>query len=212
MLRAAHQTPSRQPRRHLARKQRHRGRDVGCTRIEPRQDEGGQGDERSASGKRVLRARPKPGDKEQEKQRRTMRDVLTGEKKARSSALSVQASPPSVVNHAPVVSEPKKRASPEGGPSLGGNAQGELQHRYATRDAALHNMIVSYLDRYEAGCRRTTPSTTGQGRPPAMKRPGAGPGLCLAQCAPELGDAADLLRILVRLGLDGPGSFIGSAQ
>ena len=38
-----------------------------------------------------------------------MRDVLTGEKKARSSALSVQASPPPIVNHAPVVSEPKKR-------------------------------------------------------------------------------------------------------
>src|SRR3954471_15260184 len=109
MLRAAHQTPGRQPRRHLARKQRHRGRDVGCARIEPRQDEGRQGDERSASGKRVLRARPKPGEKEQEKQRRTMRDVLTGEKKARSSALSVQASPPPIVNHAPVVSEQKKR-------------------------------------------------------------------------------------------------------
>src|SRR3954471_23189926 len=45
-----------------------------------------------------------------------------------------------------------------------------------------------------------------------MKRPGARPGLCLAQCAPELGDAADLLRVLVRLSLDGPGSFIGSAQ
>src|SRR3954468_1795714 len=69
--------------------------------------------------------------------------------------------------------------------------------------------VVNYLERYEA---RATPSTIGQGRPPAMKRPGAGPGLCLAQCAPELGDAADLLRILVRLGLDGPGSFIGSAQ
>src|SRR4051794_3194469 len=109
MLRAAHQAPSRQPRRHLARKQRHRGRDVGCTRIEPRQDEGGQGDERSASGKRVLRARTKPGEKEQEKHRRTMRDVPTGKKKAGSSALSVQASPPPIVNHAPVVSEPKKR-------------------------------------------------------------------------------------------------------
>src|SRR4051812_25300361 len=119
MLPPAHQAPSRQPRRHLARKQRHRGRDVGCTRIEPRQDEGRQGDERSASGKRVLRARPKPGQKEQEKHRRTMRDVLPGEKKARSSALSVQASPPPIVNHAPVVSEPKKRAAPEGGPSLG---------------------------------------------------------------------------------------------
>src|SRR3954467_13818502 len=71
---------------------RHRGRDVGCARIEPRQDEGGQGDERSASGKRVLRARPKPGENEQEKHRRTMRDVLPGEKKARSSALSGQAS------------------------------------------------------------------------------------------------------------------------
>src|SRR3954452_19895195 len=101
MLRAAHQTPSRQPRRHLARKQRHRGRDVGCAWIEPHQDEGGQGDERSASGKRVLRAGPKPGEKEQEKHRRTMRDVLTGEKKARSSALSVQASPPPTVNHSP---------------------------------------------------------------------------------------------------------------
>src|SRR3954454_2984741 len=108
MLRAAHQAPSGQP-RHLARKQRHRGRDVGCAWIEPRQDEGGQGDERSASGKRVLRARPKPGEKEQEKHRRTMRDVLTGEKKARSSALLVQASPPPIVTHSPVVSEPKKR-------------------------------------------------------------------------------------------------------
>src|SRR3954453_7799059 len=99
--RTSHQAPSPQPRRHLARKQRHRGRNVGCARIEPRQDEGRQGDERSASGKRVLRARPKPGDKEQEKHRRTMRDVLTGEKKAGSSALSVQASPPPIVNHSP---------------------------------------------------------------------------------------------------------------
>src|SRR3954453_5840539 len=115
MLRGAHQAPGRQPRRHLARKQRHRGRDVGCPRIEPRQDEGRQGDERSASGKRVLRARPKPGEKEQEKHRRTMRDVLTGEKKARSFTLSVQASPPSIANHSPSCPS-QKRGRPEGRP------------------------------------------------------------------------------------------------
>src|SRR5829696_438429 len=33
----------------------------------------------------------------------------------------------------------RKGAAPKGGPSLGGNAQGGLQHRYATLDAALHN-------------------------------------------------------------------------
>src|SRR4051794_35580148 len=140
MLRAAHQAPGRQPRRHLARKQRHRGGDVGCPRIEPRQDEGGQGDERSASGKRVLRARPKPGEKEQEKHRRTMRDVLTGEKKARSSALSVQASPPPIVNHSPSV-RAKKEAAPRGGPSLGRKRPRRAATSYATRDAALHNMM-----------------------------------------------------------------------
>src|SRR3954452_16728091 len=118
MLRAAHQAPSGQPRRHLARKQRYRGRDVGCARIEPRQDEGGQGDERSASGKRVLRARPKPGEKEQEKHRRTTRDVLTGERKARPRPLPVQASPPPIVSHSPSV-RAKKEAAPRGGPSLG---------------------------------------------------------------------------------------------
>src|SRR3954468_2192132 len=35
------------------------------------------------------------------------------------------------------------------GPSLGGNAQGGRQHRKATRDAALHNLVVNYLDHYE---------------------------------------------------------------
>src|SRR5215211_282368 len=36
----------------------------------------------------------------------------------------------------------RKEAAPEGGPSLGGNAQGGQQHRYATLDAALHNLMV----------------------------------------------------------------------
>src|SRR3954469_14036098 len=39
----------------------------------------------------------------------------------------------------------------------------------------------------------------------------AGP-KCSAQCALELGDAANLLRVLIRLGLDGPSRLIGSAQ
>src|SRR3954451_9578826 len=47
---------------------------------------------------------------------------------------------------------------------------------------------------------------------PTQKRPGAGPGLCLAQCALELGDAANLLRVLIRLGLDGPSRLISRAQ
>src|SRR3954469_21283058 len=140
MLRATHQAPSRQPRRHLARKQRHRGGDVGCPRIEPRQDEGRQGEERSAPGKRVLRAGPKPGEKEQEKHRRTMCDVLTGKKKARSSALSVQASPPSIVNHAPVVSEPKKEAAPKGGPSLGRKRPRRAATPNGMPDVAPHNL------------------------------------------------------------------------
>ena len=33
----------------------------------------------------------------------------------------------------------RKGAAPKGGPSLGGNAQGGQQHRYATLDAAAHN-------------------------------------------------------------------------
>src|SRR5215207_1288933 len=36
----------------------------------------------------------------------------------------------------------RKGAAPKGGPSLGGNAQGGLQHRYATLDAAVHNLMV----------------------------------------------------------------------
>src|SRR5215207_227965 len=36
----------------------------------------------------------------------------------------------------------RKGAAPKGGPSLGGNAQGGLQHRYATLDAAMHNLMV----------------------------------------------------------------------
>src|SRR5215218_1997062 len=36
----------------------------------------------------------------------------------------------------------RKGAAPEGGPSLGGNAQGGLQHRYATLDAALQHQMV----------------------------------------------------------------------
>src|SRR5215207_1915344 len=36
----------------------------------------------------------------------------------------------------------RKGAAPEGGPSLGGNAQGGQQHRYATRDAALHHLML----------------------------------------------------------------------
>src|SRR5215211_1454604 len=36
----------------------------------------------------------------------------------------------------------RKGAAPEGGPSLGGNAQGGLQHRYATLDSALHNIML----------------------------------------------------------------------
>src|SRR5215217_2223644 len=36
----------------------------------------------------------------------------------------------------------RKGAAPKGGPSQGGNAQGGLQHRYATLDAALHNLML----------------------------------------------------------------------
>src|SRR5215204_2460971 len=34
----------------------------------------------------------------------------------------------------------RKGAAPKGGPSLGGNAQGGQQHRYATLDAASHKI------------------------------------------------------------------------
>src|SRR5215217_1346878 len=36
----------------------------------------------------------------------------------------------------------RKGAAPEGGPSQGGNAQGGQQHRYATLDAALRNLML----------------------------------------------------------------------
>src|SRR5918993_1270200 len=36
----------------------------------------------------------------------------------------------------------RKGAAREGGPSLGGNAQGGPQHRYATLDAAMHNIML----------------------------------------------------------------------
>src|SRR4051794_8346607 len=81
-LRAADQGAARQPCCHLAGEQRHRGGDIRGTSIEPGQDERRQGDKRSASGKRILRACPKPGEKEQE-HRRTMRDGRTGEKARR---------------------------------------------------------------------------------------------------------------------------------
>src|SRR5215211_90934 len=36
----------------------------------------------------------------------------------------------------------RKGAAPRGGPSQGGNAQGGLQHRKATRDVALHHLML----------------------------------------------------------------------
>ena len=81
-------------------------------------------------------------------------------------------------DHIPVMSG-QKEAAPEGGPSQGGNAQGGQQHRYATFDAALHNLVVNNLDGYEAGCRRDRLANrrANEDRPPDAKRPGAGPGL-----------------------------------
>src|SRR5215204_6083267 len=45
-----------------------------------------------------------------------------------------------------------------------------------------------------------------------MKKARRWAGLCLAQGGLELRDAADLLRGLIRLGLDGPSSLISRAQ
>src|SRR3954447_24263537 len=106
----------------------------------------------------------------------------------------------------------KKGAAPEGGPSEGGNAQGGRQHRQDRR-AMLH--CTSYVAMHNRPEGRSSqglscPSAASRMPTPDMKRPGAGPGLCVAQQASELGGAPTLIG--VALSLNGSGRLIRDAQ
>src|SRR3954449_7921973 len=106
----------------------------------------------------------------------------------------------------------KKGAALRGGPSQGGNAQGGRQHRQDRR-AMLH--CTSYVAMHNKPESRSSQglsclSAASRMPIPDMKRPGAGPGLCVAQQVSELRSAAALIG--VALGLDGPRGLVSDAH